>query len=318
MKKTVVVVGAGIMAVEYTKVLRSLGIIPVVFGRGELSTASFESKTGIMVETERLANWLTTVKVLPDYAIVAVDVSQLASVTKILLKYRVKKILVEKPGGLNQSEVESVLKLSLKNKANVYIAYNRRFYFSVIEAQKIINSDGGVLSFHFDFTEFSWKIPSLNHPKSVLQHWFFNNSTHVVDLAFFLCGLPQSIESQVSKGRLDWHKKGDMFTGFGKTVKGAHFTYNSNWIGPGRWGIEIITKNHKLVLRPLEELNVQRHGELSLRRVKANGYDATYKPGIFLQTKSFLQSRAGDDLLPIKNHYQNIVNVYQKILKSTV
>ena len=80
------------------------------------------------------------------------------------------------------------MKLSKKNQSKIFVAYNRRFYNSSIEAIKIINNDGGVLSFNFDFTEIVKKVEKLKLPKKVKENWFLCNSTHVVDLAFFLCG----------------------------------------------------------------------------------------------------------------------------------
>ena len=77
-------------------------------------------------------------------------------------------------------------KLAEANEANVYIAYNRRFYASVLEAKRRIDEDGGLSSFIFEFTEWSHSITNLDKTKFQLNNWFIGNSTHVIDAAFFL------------------------------------------------------------------------------------------------------------------------------------
>ena len=87
------------------------------------------------------------------------------------------------------------------------------------------------------------------------------NSTHVVDLAFFLGGAPEKISSYVG-GKLDWHPNGSIFSGAGITKNNTLFSYNANWEAPGRWGVEVITNKSRLILRPLEKLQIQKIGNL--------------------------------------------------------
>ena len=65
----------------------------------------------------------------------------------ISVKSRRKISTVEKPGGLSSTELD--LKAStIDANASIYIAYNRRFYASVIQAKKIIREDGGHFRVH--------------------------------------------------------------------------------------------------------------------------------------------------------------------------
>ena len=50
----------------------------------------------------------------------------------------------------------------------------------------MIAEDGGVTSFHFEFTEWSHQIQHLQKAPGVMDHWVLGNSSHVLDLAFHL------------------------------------------------------------------------------------------------------------------------------------
>ena len=108
-----------------------------------------------------------------SHAIVAVGVEQLASITKQLLIYGIQNILVEKPSGLNKKEIESVSKLTKSKNANVLVAYNRRYYASTIKAKEIIEKDGGVSSFNFEFTEWAHEVEKLEKSSDLKENWFF-------------------------------------------------------------------------------------------------------------------------------------------------
>ncbi|MEE6591687.1 hypothetical protein VWN77_10290, partial [Campylobacter coli] len=38
----------------------------------------------------------------------------------------------------------------------------------------------------------------------------------------------------------------------------------ANWRSPGRWSIEIMTNNYRLIFKPLEKLFIQKKGEISI------------------------------------------------------
>lgn len=282
------IIGAGGIAQEYAKVLNALGYKYEVIGRGANSANSFEEKTGHSVITGGLKDFLKTISYIPTKVIVATPVSELSTNVIDLLNHGVRNILVEKPGFLFPDELNEVVALVKEKKANVYLAYNRRYYSSVLAAQKIIEEDGGIKSFTFEFTEWGYVIEKLNKPKEVLSNWFFANSSHVVDLAFFLGGDPIEFSS-FTADELSWHKPA-IFSGAGITDKGALFSYQANWKAPGRWGVELLTSKHRLYLRPMEQLHIQDIGSISINPVEINDeLDKMFKPGFYLETKNFLE-----------------------------
>lgn len=314
--KDVWLIGSGAMAVEYAKVLLAMQVPFKVIGRGKDSADQFMKQVDCPVITGGLKKWLEHSTTIPDAAIVAVSVQNLAETTEMLINAGVKKILVEKPGGQNSDEIAQVVQAAEKNVADVFVAYNRRFYASTLEAKKIIAEDGGVTSFVFEFTEWSHVIEKLSSPPEIKEKWFLCNSTHVIDLAFFLGGEPTYIHS-ITSGGLSWHPKAAVFAGAGVTKEGALFTYHANWEAPGRWGVEILTRKHRLILCPLEQLQVQKIGSLSADIVSLNDHvDQMFKPGLYRQVKAFLYGENNIWLLPLKQQHEHILNIYSVILRT--
>lgn len=287
LNKRVLLVGAGQMAVDYYKVIQALHCDITTVGRSESSASQFEEKTGSKIITGGLENFLQQNHKPFDAVIVAVGMEQLAATTNQLIRNGFKNILLEKPAGLNEQEIRDLAQTATHYHATVLVAYNRRFYSSVVKAKEIIEQDGGVTSFNFEFTEWAHTIEPLVKAKGIKENWLLANSSHVIDLAFYLGGKPAKINCY-STGKLSWHDKA-VFSGAGKTENGALFSYQANWDAPGRWGVEMLTKKSRLILRPLEELQIQLKGSVAINKVDIdNTNDKQFKPGLFLQCKQFL------------------------------
>ncbi|MDD2509021.1 MAG: Gfo/Idh/MocA family oxidoreductase [Aliarcobacter skirrowii] len=305
-------IGAGGMAQDYIKVLKDLEKKFVVIGRGEDTAKKCEETTGCKVQIGGLEEFITTKPEICSHAIVAVGVEKLYETTKLLLEYGVKNILVEKPGALETWQFEELNNLSKEKNAYVIIAYNRRFYASTLKAQEIIKQDGGVTSFNFEFTEWAHVIEPLVKAEGVKEKWFLGNSTHVVDLAFYLGGKPKEINSFTS-GSLSWHPSASNFSGSGISEKNALFNYQANWESAGRWSLEILTKEHRLIFRPMEKLQIQKRGTIAQIFDENIDYslDEKYKPGLYIQAKNFLESKL-ENMCTIEEQFK-MIDIYNKI-----
>lgn len=291
---TVWLVGAGGMALDYIKVLKKLNCHVTVIGRSKESAHRFKANSNHPVFEGGLAEFLAVNQKLPTAAIVAVGVESLASITTQLLRVGVKRILLEKPGSLTYDEIKDLQSEAQKVGAEVSIAYNRRFYSSTIAAKQIISEDGGVCSLNFEFTEWGHVIEGLSKPRKVKEAWLLGNSTHVIDLAFYLGGAPIELNAMTS-GSLSWHPTSAVFAGSGRTEQGALFSYQANWDAPGRWGVEILTQKHRLILRPLETLQIIKKGSINIENYQiADEIDKEYKPGLYRQVEYFLMGMKND------------------------
>lgn len=304
-------VGSGPMSVDYAKVLDAQNRDYIVIGRGKASAEEFTNKTGKNVIQGGLEAFLDTAPERPEAAIVSVGVAQLYATTEKLIQSGVKCILVEKPGGTTLAELNTLHKQSIESGCDVFIAYNRRFFASVIALKERLKAEGGVTSFNFELTEWAHVIEKIDKPKDVLSKWFLANSTHVADLAFYLGGQPKEMASFVT-GELNWHPTSSIFSGAGVSKSGALFNYAANWESAGRWAVEVFTNENRYILKPMESLLVQKRGTIPQLSVEIDdSLDKEFKPGLYKQLEAFVQGDVSN--LCTLDEQRHMCNVYNKM-----
>lgn len=311
----ILIVGCGPMAIAYAKVLTAMTIPFIAVGRSQEKAAAFSQATGVKALSGGLESYLkgqppaVREKAATQRAIVAVSELELSRATISLLQFGYGSILVEKPGMARPGDLSSLLRYAGKNR--VFVGYNRRFYESTQKARQMIEDDGGLTSFHFEFTELGYKLESKSCDQALKEEWFFHNSCHVVDLAFYLGGAPATLKSYFG-APLPWRQRGTIYVGAGLTEKGASFSYHANWGAPGRWGVELLTRKNRYILRPLEKLFIQRMGFFDLQEIEMKDpMDRDFKPGLYRQTEAFLNNDA--HRLPLLEDQVESLNIYSKM-----
>ena len=303
-------VGAGPHAREYAKVLIDLKQNFEVIGRGSASADEFQASVGKSVSTRGLANEIN-LKGAPECAIVAVSYHMLAPVASTLILAGTRRILLEKPGALSVSEINELSSLANKYGAKIWVAYNRRFYASTALAREMIVDDGGATSCVFELTEWSHTIDPMPLPKVTKSAWMIANSSHVADLAFHLCGKPVDWNAWHS-GKISWHPAAAQFCGAGVTKSGALFSYHADWEGPGRWGVEVLTRKRRYIFKPMETLQITNLASTNLEQLKLDDIlDTSFKPGLHRQTKLFLDGKT--ELLCSLEEQSEMISVYTKM-----
>ncbi|KKW19678.1 MAG: Dehydrogenase [Parcubacteria group bacterium GW2011_GWA2_51_10] len=303
-------VGTGKMARAYAAVLKALDLDFDIIGRSEAGVAGFEQETGMRARAGGVAV-LEGAERGYSHAIIAVGIPELPRVAQEIITLGCPHILLEKPGALYKNDLQSLRDEAQKSGISVFIAYNRRYLSSVIKAREIV-AEEGLRSFSFEFTEkltAKESIKRFGTPKEVEDNWFIANSTHVVDLAFFLGGMPKEIRGFSAVGPL-WAPHPSLFSGAGVTQNGVPFSYHANWELPGPWSVTIGTKKSTLVLLPLEQLSVLREGKLERVEVD-DALDREFKPGLYRQVESFLRNKselpALDDQIVNFSWYEQIL-----------
>ena len=310
MKNPIWLVGASKISQDYLKVLVALKKPFEVIGRRKKSALSFYKKTRHNVKVGGVK--LNLKSYVPNTAIVAVGVDRLFQVSKDLIKAGTKRILLEKPGSLNLKEISLLNSFAKKNKTEVLIAYNRRFYSSVLKMKSLIKKDGGIKSTNFEFTEISKNIDNLKKSNRIKNRWLIANS-HVLDLVFYLCGRPKNWKNWTN-GKLNWHQSSARFCGSGITEKGIMFSYLSDWLSPGSWKIEFMTKKNRYILKPMEILQTMKLNTFNIVNIKLNNfYDKKFKPGLYQQTKKFLLKQKAE-FCTLSDQVENI-KIYNKIAR---
>ncbi len=308
---SVLVVGAGLIAREYVKVLLAQNKTPIVVSRGKEKAKQLkEHFPKVIVKTGGLISYLEENK-CPNYSIVATSRVDLASNTILLINKGCKQILVEKPLTYSLNEAIEIRNLANNKKSNVFIAFNRRGYQSVLKAKKMIEEDGGVSSFHFNSTEALFTIIPHNHDKMDLEYLGIGNSCHPIDTAFYLGGMPKMIDCKYYGKGFSVHPSGSIFIGIGETQTGIPFTYHSNWEAPGRWSIEIMTKRRKLLFSPMERLQQQKLNSFAIEEVPLDySLDIDYKPGFYYQVEAFLKNEGLANIEELVDEIELLNNIF--------
>lgn len=284
-------IGAGPMGQAYAAVLQAQGVPFRLIGRSRASAEAFHQATGLPVLEGGLEAALASLPA-PQQAILAVGVEQLAPTAQQLLAAGCKHLLLEKPGALTMSELQAVHADAQAKRAQVWIAYNRRFYASVQKLRQLAAADGGITSAVFEFTELSHRLRDLHKAPGVMEHWLLANSTHVIDLALHFIGLPAEGQWQGwHGGSLDWHPAAARFHGAGMSERGIPFVYQADWEAPGRWGVELLTRRNRYLLRPMEALQAIPLGSVEPQPIDLDdALDLQFKPGLFRQCEAFLST----------------------------
>jgi predicted dehydrogenase len=283
----ILLVGTGPMARAYVDVLKGLGSRFQVVGRDHGRARNFTAETGVQAVGGGLAAWIQA-NPAPHRAIVATGVEALEETASLLIESGSRAILLEKPGAVDGAGIRRLARHAEAAKASVWVGFNRRYYASVAAARDMVREDGGLSSAFFDFTELGYRIAPLEKAAGVKEHWFLANSLHVVDLAFHLVGAPKQMETRIG-GSLTWHKAAAQFAGSGVSKHGVCFSYRADWAAPGRWKVELFTSKHRLLLCPMESLQVQNLGSFDEYTVELDdALDKTYKPGLYRQVEAWL------------------------------
>lgn len=310
MNENVLLVGAGFMGRAYGAILKELQRPVVAIGRSVAGVEEFEKATGLKAHAGGVAQWLDGADSVPSTAIVCVGTDEVVHTCKSLLSAGVKRILVEKPGGASPHAIADLAAAAQSLQAEVLVGYNRRFYASVLEAERRVAAEGGATSVHFEFTERERDATLGKFSEEIRRYWVLANSSHVIDLAFFLAGDPVRLSAEVA-GSLEWHPSAAQFAGSGRTARGALFSYCANWASGGRWGVEVMTPESRLILRPLEALSIQRRGSFQLETVPIDDeLEARFKPGLYRQVAAFLRGEEQHRFITIAEQARRAQGLY--------
>lgn len=291
--RRILLVGPGEIGADYVRTLGHLGVPAdrlTIVGRGRANAEALARAAG-----GATARWggLASLEDVSgfDAAIVAVPPQDLPDAARRVMDGGVGRILLEKPGALSAAGLADLAGLARDRGCELFLAYNRRFLPSVLATHAMIAEDGGVVAVGFDFSELESRI--VGHPKMVawgpepLARFGLLNSSHIIDLFTHLAGDPAEWTHR-HEGGLPWHPASATFCGSGITNRGALFGYTSTWNAAGRWGMEITTPRHWILLRPLEAPVVQGRDGFALTPLPFEPDPLGLRPGLPRMVRAFL------------------------------
>ena len=276
-KKSVLIIGAGYIANQYAIALSNLKIKDVtILGKTKKNLQKFKEFPNFEIIDGGYEKNLSKIK-KKDLVIIATPIEELMNTTKKVIENGHSRILIEKPGSVFKNDLLELKKIIKKEK--VRVAYNRFFYLSFHKLLSLVESEGGITSCKFDFTEWLHTIEIEKYNTKICNRWGISNSLHVISMVLGLIGMPKKI-STCQMGSLEWHPTGSIFVGNGISEKDIPFSYHANWGGGGRWGIEVITKENIYRLIPLEKLFVSKKGSTKWEEVNLQNTFLDVKEGI--------------------------------------
>jgi len=275
--KSVILIGAGLMAEQYAIALSKMKISNVtVISHSEKNEKKFIEKYKFNFKSGGYEKNLPLLE-KADLVIIATPIQKLTEAANLAIYCGQTNILLEKPGSLYHHELSLLLKKLTNQK--IRIAYNRILYSNFYKLKHLVEQDGGITSCIIDFTEWIHRINFEKLPTEVCNRWGICNSLHVISMAMEIIGMPKQLSSYCF-GKLDWHPTGSIFVGSGITEKNIPFTYHADWGSAGRWGIEIITKKNAYRLIPLEGLSVCTKGDTTWNQIHFESVFPDVKPGV--------------------------------------
>ena len=295
--KKVLIIGGGEIAKQYALAFLKFHIsdITIIVKTGD-SISNFCIEKNLKLLKGGFEIHLSNLKKM-DLVVIATPIPILINATQLCIDNGQDNILIEKPGSLYSKELLSLSKTCKDKK--IRVGYNRLVYPNLHKLKKLINSEGGVTSCRFTFTEWLDRIEFEKDELIVHQRWGIGNSLHVISMAFDIIGLPKEITS-VQSGKIDWHDSGSQFVGCGTSENNIPFTYHADWGSGGRWGIEIFTKENSYILIPLEELYVCKKFTGTIVPVEFDVAFPDVKLGIPEEIAIMLDNTSGLDLVTLE------------------
>ena len=311
------VVGAGGMAEEHIKVLRSLPDVEIsgIFSRTKTRAKNLAERYGIGLVAESIEDLFE--KTGANGLIVAVSEVSCESILTEAIKFP-WKIFSEKPIGLSMGSTKRINALRKSYSAEIFVAMNRRSFPSTEAALIEVGSVVGKRVVTIIDQEDPISAMQSGRDQEVTDKWHFANSIHLIDLFFKFCrGNVTKVENLIP-----WRD--------GYEAKVTHSIicfesgdigiYHSIWNAPGPWSLSVELPTKRLEMRPLENLTLQNYPKRDTVQIIQHDKSHKFKCGFLTQMNSFchfLKSGEDGELVSL-NQYLRSVELTEKLYETVV
>jgi predicted dehydrogenase len=218
-----------------------------------------------------------------DAIFVLVRPEQITEVVMMLMSYQIP-LLIEKPPGITLAEAESIAAESIRFNTSVMVAFNRRFYSIVKQADRIIQSSGGLLGMRMDGFERYRTYRENVIDISKLETLLTTNTIHCIDLIRHYAG--ETIQVNTFNDSSSQEPNNHRYASMIVTDRNIPVTFQSYWHAHGNWNYELYITDGKITFVNLEEAYFHpRKGEIE--KLVPERYDIESKPGFVLQILYF-------------------------------
>ncbi|MBI3616056.1 MAG: Gfo/Idh/MocA family oxidoreductase [Candidatus Omnitrophica bacterium] len=249
----VTLLGFGTMGRAYLQTLQRLGVGQIrVCSRSGVGFEELQGIPGIKTVTGGFEQLKESAQP-GELGIVATPTASLAEAAESLAQLHFDRLLIEKPVALSAEPIERLDRRLQGQGVEVFCAFNRIAYPSLIELRSRLLQEGPITSCAYTFTEIIKPDWPQRFPAEELARWGIANSLHVLSMAHRLIGMPVRW-SGYRAGSLPWHPSGAVFVGSGVSERDVPFGYHADWGSTGRWSVELHTPAASYRFCPLERL----------------------------------------------------------------
>lgn len=297
-KIKVAFIGCGNISYFHYDVLDALGI-KVVAASARSNSANLAKFVSSHTEVVPYDNYKIMINnERPDAIYLLTSWDQTENVLSDLAEYDIP-ILSEKPIALTPNKIESLINIQEKKKTDLLVGYNRRFYDFMPEIKSLL-SQIKILSIEIHIPESTNNITDIK----LLNNLFIQNSSHVIDLFYYLLNEPK-IQVENKKRILSLGEK--RLAGYNAflSVNDIPIHLIANWNSPTNFGIKFHAENLLIELLPLEIATIYNGFEIieptkenPIRRYKPkvkskffiSEQSAKFKPGFLNQAINFIET----------------------------
>ncbi len=304
LQKRILLVGAGKMGDLHIRAFKQTGLAIVcgVVSRTEQSAQKLCLDHKISYYNTDLYSAIDYLK--PDGIILAASHLENHSILNSLLNFKIP-LLIEKPVGINLSEIEKTLRIIEEKKINTMVGVNRRFYSTVTQSLFSLEYGGGVTGIHASFPDPRLPFELLKtYDQKVYDNWLMMNTIHGIDLLRLYGGEVKNVSCFGSKP-----KNIICIIGFEKGLT-ATLGLNENYGGMNNWKLLVEGYGMNAVFNTLENLTINFDIGTSFKYKEITSKTAPTRPGLLAQANAFISlietgflAYPGSDL---KDHYETL------------
>ena len=312
-KYKVAFIGAGYMTLEHIKAFKSINTVELsgIYSKTFSRAKSLAKQFGIKEVCKSIDDLYEST----NADIVVISVPELSTKEVVFKSFDYPwYLLIEKPVGYNFEQAQEIKIYAEKRNAKAYVALNRRFYSSTIEAINLLKSDNGKRIINVQDQEDPKLALKAGQPKLVTENWMYANSIHIVDY-FRLFGRGDIISVE----NIENYDKNSPFFVQSKILfsSGDAGIYQAFWDAPAPWSVTVTSTEKKVQLSPVEKLSTQAYGSRNTEEIKLDNDDNIYKPGLKKQAQAMINLVQGNhdndyiaDLADALKTMELIKNIY--------
>jgi predicted dehydrogenase len=239
-----------------------------------------------------------------DLVVVTVPELAMNAVSRACFEYP-WTVLLEKPAGYNLSDAEDIEAAARAKNSRVFVALNRRHYSSTQTVLGDLKELSGQRFIRVEDQEDQVRALQAGQPKTIVDHWMYANSIHVIDY-FLMLGRGKILSVEPI---IPWDPEVPRFVVAKLSFdSGDVGLYEGIWNGPGSWAVSVNMPEKRWEMRPLEQAAFQLAGQRKFELVESHPWDTQFKPGLRLQAEKAVAAAKGgiNDLPTLQNAMESM------------